>query len=409
MNQIQPPLLTRLRALPRPAWVLFLGTFLNKFGTFVLPFLTLYLTRRGFTLRDAGIAMSAYGLGSLIASGLGGWLADVIGRRKTIVLSMFSVAFAMMALSQSRSLVTIVAATFFAALTGELYRPASSALLADLVPPELRVTAFSAYRMAFNAGFAFGPATAGFLAERGFFWLFAGDAATSVLFGIIALAMLPRAGQIHSDEGGWVADLKTLAGDREFHRVLAGAFIIGLVFLQISSTFSLHVTRLGFSAATYGMILSLNGVLVTFCELPMSTITGRFKPWQMMAFGYFLISIGFAGNAFAHSEAALIGCVVIFTFGEMATFPVTSAYIAGLSPAHMRGRYMGVYALVWSAGLIAAPQIGLRLLAIGPMTLWLTCGVLGLIAAAIAISGPVKTSNPVLANVGNQRTDEDRF
>ena len=67
-----------------------MGTFLNKFGTFVLQFLTLYLTRRGFTLTDAGIAMSAYGLGSLIASGLGGWLADVIWRRKTIVLSVFS-------------------------------------------------------------------------------------------------------------------------------------------------------------------------------------------------------------------------------------------------------------------------------------------------------------------------------
>ncbi|HEY3856292.1 MAG TPA: MFS transporter [Verrucomicrobiae bacterium] len=408
MNQIQPPLLTRLRALPRAAWILFLGTFLNKFGTFVMPFLTLYLTRRGFTLAQAGIAMSAYGLGSLIASGLGGWLADVIGRRKTIVLSMFSVAFAMMALSQSRSLVAIVAATFMAALTGELYRPASSALLADLVPPELSVTAFSAYRMAFNAGFAFGPATAGFLAERGYFWLFAGDAATSVLFGIIALAMLPRAVKVNTIGGGWVADLKTLADDREFHRVLFGAFIIGLVFLQISSTFSLHVTHLGFSAATYGTILSLNGVLVTFCELPMTTITGRFKPWQMMALGYFLIAIGFTCNAFAHSEVALIGCVVLFTFGEMATFPISSAYIAGLAPAHLRGRYMGAYALTWSAGMIVAPQMGLRLLAIGPKTLWLTCGALGLVATAIAIRGPVKSSNPILPRAGKPRAVETR-
>jgi MFS family permease len=406
MNPIHPSLSSRLRALPRPAWILFLGTFLNKFGTFVLPFLTLYLTRRGFTLADAGMAMSAYGLGSLIASGLGGWLADIIGRRKTIVLSMFSVAFAMMMLSQSRSLPAIIAATFFAALTGELYRPASSALLADLVPPELRVTAFSAYRMAFNAGFAFGPATAGFLAERGYFWLFAGDAATSVLFGVIALAMLPRGVQCRRDEGGWVADLKTLTGDREFHRVLGGAFIIALVFLQISSTFSLHVTRLGFSTATYGMILSLNGVLVTFCELPLSSFTGRFRPWHMMALGYVLIAVGFACNAFAHTIPALIGCVVIFTFGEMATFPVSSAYIAGLAPAHLRGRYMGVYAVVWSAGLIFAPQMGLRLFAIGPTTLWLTCGALGLVAAAIALHGPVKTNVAIVTKREKDRLIE---
>jgi MFS family permease len=141
----------------------------------------------------------------------------------------------------------------------------------------------------------------------------------------------------------------------------------------------------------------------------MTTITGRFKPWQMMALGYFLIAIGFTCNAFAHTEAALIGCLVIFTFGEMATFPVTSAYIAGLSPAHLRGRYMGVYALVWSAGLIVAPQMGLRLLAIGPKTLWLTCGALGLVATAIAIRGPVKTSNTILAKRGIQCALEERL
>jgi len=390
MEPSHAPLLSRLRALPRTAWILFLGTFLNKFGTFVLPFLTVYLTRRGFTLTDAGYAMSAYGAGSLIASVLGGQLADSIGRRKTIVLSMFSVGAAMMLLSQSRNLPAIIGATFLAALTGELYRPASSALLADVVPAELRVTAYSAYRMAFNAGFAFGPATAGFLAERGYFWLFAGDAATSVLFGVIALLLLPEITRDHRDEGGWLADLKTLADDREFHRVLFGAFVVALVFLQISSTFSLYVTRQGFSTATYGLLLSLNGVLVTFCELPLTTFTGRFRPWHMMALGYLLIGIGFTSIAFAHTLPALVACVAIFTLGEMTTFPVSSAYIAGLAPAHLRGRYMGVYALTWSAGLICAPQLGLRLFAIGSRTLWLTCGALGVCAAGIAFYGPIK-------------------
>ena len=383
MNTMEPTLLSRLRALPRPAWILFLGTFLNKFGTFVLPFLTLYLTQRGFTLNDAGLAISAYGVGGLMASVLGGHLADAIGRRKTIALSMFSVAAAMMLLSQSNSLLAIIAATWLAALTGELYRPASSALLADLVPPELRVTAYAAYRMAFNAGFAFGPATAGFLAARGFFWLFAGDAATSVLFGLIALAALPRGLHSRREEGGWSGDVKALAGDGRFIRVLCAAFFIALVFLQISSTFSLHVTRLGFPAATYGLILSLNGVLVVFCELPLTSLTRRFPSRLVMAAGYLLIGAGFSLNAFAHSVPALVACVVIFTFGEMVAMPVSSAYIADLAPAHLRGRYMGVYSLTWSAALVFAPQMGMRLFGVAPAALWLTCGALALLAAAI--------------------------
>src|SRR5262245_52721021 len=100
----EPTLLASLRALPRPVWILFFGTFLNKFGTFVVPFLTLYLTREGYPLTDAGIAISAYGVGHLVASLLGGHLADTFGRRKTIALSMFSAAAAMMLLSQARNL-----------------------------------------------------------------------------------------------------------------------------------------------------------------------------------------------------------------------------------------------------------------------------------------------------------------
>ena len=213
-----PTLLSSLRALPRPVWILFLGTFLNKFGTFVVPFLTLYLTRQGYSLASAGMAIGAYGAGHLIASLLGGHLADTIGRRKTIVLSMFSAALAMMLLSQARSLPVIIVLTALAGLTGELYRPAATALLADLVSPSERVTAFAAYRMAFNAGWAFGPATAGFLAERGYFWLFAGDAATSVLFGLVALLSLPRSVRSQQDEEGclqssnrWIALVPSLS------------------------------------------------------------------------------------------------------------------------------------------------------------------------------------------------------
>jgi MFS family permease len=378
-------LLSRLRALPRPAWILFLGTFLNKFGTFVMPFLTLYLTHRGFSLENAALAISAYGLGTLLASALGGHLADTFGRRKTIALSMFSGAAALMLLSQSRRLPAIIAMTFLTGATGELYRPASSALLADLVPPELRVTAFSAYRMAFNAGFAFGPATAGFLSAHGYFWLFAGNAATCLLFGLVALTALPRGVRGSQQHGAWRHDMKVLARDHEFHRVLISAFLIALVFMQMGSTYSLHVTGQGFSPAVYGLLLSCNGLMVVLCELPLTSLTGRFPSRPVIAAGYVLIAAGFALNAAAHTVAALAACMVIFTFGEMTTMPVSTAYIAGLAPERMRGRYMGAHSLVWGAALVAAPQIGMRLFGASPALLWYGCGAVGLLAAAVIL------------------------
>jgi MFS family permease len=386
MNSSPPTLLASLRALPRAAWILFLGVFLNKFGSFVVPFLTLILTRQGYSIVDAGLAIGAYGAGHFVASGLGGHLADTIGRRKTIVLSMFSAAISMLLLSQARSLPAIILLTAFAGLAGELYRPASSALLADLVPAGQRVTAFSAYRMAFNAGWAFGPATAGFLAERGYFWLFIGDAITSVLFGLVAFFALPRGVRSQQAESKWRDALKVLRHDRRFHQVLAASFAIALVFFQISSTYGLFVTQLGFSAAIYGAIISLNGVMVVFCELPLSTITRRFQARRVIGLGYALVGIGFALNAFAHALPALIVAMIVVTFGEMLTIPVSVAYVADLAPAHMRGRYMGAFGLTWALGLTVGPSLGMALFHYGAAVLWLSCGALGLVAACIILN-----------------------
>src|SRR5438874_5606852 len=230
MNEIESNLRDNLRALPRGAWIILIVSFVNKFGTFVLPFLTIYLIRIGYSTAQAGLAVGAYGIGSLCASFLGGHLADHLGRRKTIVLSMFSGAAAMLCLSQARTLGTFAAFASFAGLTCELYRPASSALLADLVPAGQRVTAYAAYRLAFNAGWAFGPATAGFLAGHSFLWLFVGDAFTSALFGVVALVALPRGVRSEPEESGWPEALKAVTQDRQFHQVLLASLAIALVF-----------------------------------------------------------------------------------------------------------------------------------------------------------------------------------
>ena len=387
MRNTHPGLLTSLKALPRPAWVLFFGTFLNKFGAFVIPFLTLYLTGHGYTLADAGMAIGAYGLGNLAASILGGWLADRVGRRKTIVLSMFSAGAAMLLLSMARTLPEIIALTALTGLTGELYRPASSALLADLVPPEQRVTTYSAYRMAFNAGWAFGPATAGLLVVHGFFWLFVGDALTSVLFGLVALVALPRGLRGNAKECGWVEALGTIRRDRLLHQVLLSTLCIGLVFFQMASTYGLSVVHLGFSPKIYGLLLSFNGAVVVCCELPLTMFTRRFSARKVMAVGYALGGIGFALNAFARNVPALAGCMAIFTLGEMLAMPVGVAYVADLAPPSMRGRYMGTFSFVWALGLMFGPGIGMRLLSIGTNVLWLGGGTFGLLATLVILSG----------------------
>lgn len=223
-----------LRTLPQPVWFLLAGSFVNRFGSFVLPFLALYLTHhRGYTAAQAGLALSAYGIGSVSAAAAGGVLADHLGRRGTIALSMYSSAVVMLALSQAGSLATIVPLTAVAGLAAESYRPASSALLADLVPKGRRVTAFAAYRVAINLGFAAGPAVAGLVAERSFLGIFVGDAATSAVFGTLAIALLPSRPAIHHEAPpGSVGAVRTILADRAFLALLATSLIIGVIYFQ---------------------------------------------------------------------------------------------------------------------------------------------------------------------------------
>ncbi len=393
MNAIQPipsprepTLFGSLRALPRAAWVLFAGTFLNRFGGFVVPFLTLYLTGQGYSVTAAGLAVSAYGVGNLFASLVGGHLADRLGRRETIVLSMFSAAAAMMFLSQAHALAVIVVLTFVTGLASEAYRPASAALLTDLVPAGQRLTAFAALRVTLNAGFAFGPATAGLLAAYGYIWLFVGDALTSALFGLIALLALPRVVQ-RSVNGNakWREVLAVLRADKRFQQLLLANFAVSLVFMQMASTFGLFVTSLGFSAATYGVVISLNGALIVFCELPLTAFTRRFLARKVMALGYGLIGVGFGLNHFAHSVTALVACMAVFTLGEMLALPMASAYVADLAPPQMRGRYMGVNGMTWALALIIGPVAGMKLFALHPVAYWVGCATLGILAAMVIL------------------------
>lgn len=373
-----------LRALPAPVWILFGGTFINRFGTFVMPFLVIYLTRNGYSPAQAGLAVSAYGGGHLVASMLGGHLADALGRKYTIALSMFCSAAAMVALSQARGIGAILALACVAGVSAELYRPASGALLGDLVAPEQRITAFAMYRLAVNLGFAIGPATAGLLADRSFVYVFIGDAITSTLFGIITLTLLPHGLRHQTRDESAMTGIRIALRDRVFVRFLIATLCITWIEFQIHSTLPLYVVHQGFTASTYGMLISINGVMIVIFELAIIAWTQRFKPQPVIALGYALSAIGFALTGLAHSLPALAMTVVVWTIGEMIYAPVTGAFVTSLAPERYRGRYHGLWIFTWSVGMLLGPAFGTLLYERAQPVLWIACATMGLVAAAMS-------------------------
>ena len=392
MGAVAQPLTLRenLKALPRATWVLFAGVFINRFGTFVMPFLAIYLTRRGFGLAAAGAAVSAYGGGHAVASMVGGHLADRIGRRNTIVMSMFGSSASMVALSQARAYPVILLCTFIAGAMAEMYRPAATALIGDLVKPEQRIAAFGMYRWCVNLGFAFGPATAGFLANRSFLLIFLGDAATSLVFGIIAFALLPHGLRVSMKDEQTGEAFRHAARNHQFVLFLLATLCVTWIEFQLHSTFPLYIQQLGFTTTTYGMLLSLNGVMIVVFELGLTTWTQKFKPQRIIALGYALAAICIAMTGLAHSLAQLAGTVVIWTLGEMVYAPVTGAYVTSLAPERYRGRYSGMWMLMWSLGMLLGPYFGTLIFQRNAALLWGTCAVVGLIGAGLSLVTPKK-------------------
>ncbi|HKR65815.1 MAG TPA: MFS transporter [Thermoanaerobaculia bacterium] len=374
-----------LRALPRPVWILFAGTFINRFGTFVMPFLAIYMTRQGYSPMQAGFAVSAYGAGHTLASMIGGHLADRIGRRHTIALSMYLSAIAMVALAQAHTLPMLLALSCVAGIVTEMYRPAATALIGDLVAPEQRIAAFGMYRFAINLGFACGPIIAGFLADRSFVYVFLGDAATSVVFGTVALLALPHGLRSKASEEKGAEGLRYALGDRAFMIFLAATLCITWVEFQLHSTYPVHISRLGYSPATYGTLLSINGVMIVLFELALTSWTQRKPMRALIALGYALAGIGVALTGLAVSVPALAATVVVWTLGEMIYAPVTATYVTSLAPERYRGRYMGLWHFTWSAGMLVGPTLGSMIYERSSPALWFTCALLGITGASLSL------------------------
>lgn len=391
--------------MPREAWILFVGAFVNRVGTFVLPFITLYLTQtRGYTAPQAGLAIASYGLGGILSQALGGLVADRIGRRNTIAFSMFLAASFTLLLWQAHTLALIYPLMFCLAATAELYRPASGALIADLVPSEQRVTAFTLYRLAVNVGWACGLALGGFLAERSFSLLFVGDAATSAAFGLIALVALPHGTRTTRHEERHLPSARSsILADRGFLLFLGAVLTTGIVYSQNVSTLPLHVTEAGHPASTYGLLQALNGILVVFLELPVIAWTQRHDRLRMVALGDLLIGLAFMSLIVASSVPALIGMILIWTAGEMIESPMVSAIAADRAPEHARGRYQAAFGSMFGVAWMLGPIIGTSVYATSPDTLWLLCGLLGAVAAALAVAAG-RHPAPVVAEVDDRTT-----
>ncbi len=377
-------------SLPRTVYLLCLGTFINRAGTFVVVFLTLYLTDRlHLDPRFATHTMGWFGLGAVLAAGLGGHLADSLGRRKVMLLALFGGAGLLVWLSLIRTPWLIQVAVVLFGLVSEMYRPAASAMIADVTEASIRPRAFGLMYVSINLGFAVGSYVGGELAARDYRLLFYCDAGTSVAYGLLILLLIretlalrqvqpgpatPIAGAGSLPPAGTWETARHILTNGPFLLFLLGNFFIALVFMQSMSTFPLFLKERGFAQNDYGKIIAVNGLLIVLLQVPATMLLGRFHRGSVMVGGALLNALGFGMKAFVTSFGAFVAAVVVWTLGEIMLAPFAPAIVSDFAPSTMRARYMGVYGVSFSAAMMIAAPLGGEILTdarFGAKWLWI--------------------------------------
>jgi MFS family permease len=372
--------------LPAAFWFLWLGTVVNRLGGFAVPFLMLYLTARlAIEPAVAAIVVSTLGLGSFVAQLTGGELADRLGRRPVMLLSFFVAPLAMLAVGLARELWMLVPATLALGFFTDLYRPAVSAAIVDLVPAERRTRAFGYIYWAINLGAALAPIAAGFLANVDYFLLFAGDALTTAVFGIVVLLRVPE-----SQARDVAAEARTRTSARlgvALRDSMLLAFVVlsllsGIIYAQSHVTLPIDMADKGLRPSDYGLAIAVNGALIVAITIWISRRAERWPRYPTIALSALLLGIGFGLTGFATSLPFFAFTVVIWTLGEVIGAAVAPAIVAEISPPAMRGLYQGIWGSSWGLAFFLGPALGgLAYQELGSTGLWSITFGLGVVGA----------------------------
>jgi MFS family permease len=341
----------RVDGLPAPYWWLWLGTLINRAGTFIEPFAILYLTGpRHLSIATAGTVVTVWGAGSLVSQPIGGYLTDRIGRRTTLSLGMFAVAFALGLLALARGLPAIMLAALFLGVVGDIYRPASSA---------------------------------GLLVQLGFGVLFAVDAVTSLLFGLVVLRKVPEtrpasAVRHEHEEPAW----RLMLRDRMLLALVALFLCYATLYGQVYVTLPLAVRDAGLGTGSYGLIMAVNGIVIVIVQPLVLNLIARAPGTVLLPVTILLVGGGIALSGVCNSTWAFGLTVVVWTLGEIGQTTALMALVASIAPEALRGRYLGAVGLAWGASAMLAPFLGSRVYAANPAALWLGCLALAGVAAA---------------------------
>lgn len=356
----------------RNIWVLTGATLINRTGSMVVLFTSLYLTRQlNFSLSEAGLLMSFYGMGSIAGSLSGGWLTDRWNHFDIMVGSLVSSGLVLPFLVLAHQFWIIGVILFFYAAIADAFRPAMAASISNFSTSENRTRSVSLIRLAINLGFSIGPAIGGVVALYfGYHFLFIADSLTSILAAVMLAWLLPRPQKTNSFSPPPSVKKSMIPHNSAYRDGLYLTFILlvtlyAIGFFQIFASLPQYFNRVcHLKEDVIGYLMAFNGFLVVVIEMPLITWLQK-KPvrgFQLMALGVICIPLSFLILLFFPCELEMAFLfILVITMSEIFAMPYMMNFSLTRPSKERQGEYSALYSVAYGIANMVAPSLGLVL------------------------------------------------
>lgn len=381
------------KGLSKEIWYLALISLINRAGTMVIPFLSLYITKEmEFSESDAGSILAFFGIGSLLGSFLGGKLVDKIGFYKIMVFSLFITGFGFIGLQYVSSFWGLCFAILGIMTVADMFRPAIFVSLKAYSKPENQTRSLALIRLAINLGMGIGPTLAGWIIiKEGYDMLFWIDGVTCIIAIIIFYLLVKEKKRTPIDKNNTAAtlDKNAVYKDKSYWVFIAICFFMGMAFFQLIITMPIYQhVQFNLTEFDTSLILAINVIIIVIFEMPFINYLEQLKisNTKLIIYACLLFGLSFYVLICNFWIGILIVNIVIITVAEMIGFPYTNSYAIKRAKEGYEGSYMALYAMAFSLAHIFSSKTGLEIVAnFGHQVNWFVTGTYGIIAMLLSI------------------------
>ncbi len=375
--------------LSRNSWYLSIVMLINRSGTMVIPFMTIYCTQRlHFSIAQAGFIMGLFGLGAITGAYFGGKIIDTIGFYTLQVASLFAGGAMFMVVGYLHHFVTLCIGVYILSICNESFRPANSTAIAHYSKPENRTRSYSLNRLAINLGWGVGGALGGFLASHNYRLLFWVDGSTNIMAAIMLLFLLPRAATEAKSprDKTEIPEGSSAYRDKTYLSFIALVVLFAFCFFQLFTMLPLfYKIAWHFDEQFIGILMAMNGLIIALIEMILIfKLEGTRPPLYFIKIGILLIGLGFVlSNLLPASRLTAVLSMLLISLGEILSMPFMNTFWISRSAHNNRGQFAALYTMAWSTAQTIAPSIGSQVIQhIGFTILWWVIGILSILISS---------------------------